>query len=278
MKENIDLARKREFGDIISDTFVLFRENFKPLLKSILVICGLFLLTDILISVFIAANHEDPSVLTLIGLFRVGWSFLYAILLLLTIQSYFVLYKEQGNQPPQLVQVWGYVRYYFFRVFFTEVVLTIVLAIGFFLCFLPFVYLAVVFSLILPIMTNENGNLSYSFGKAFKLIKEHWWFTFGVLLLICIVTFIMVFVLAIPVLVVLGGGEWLTGRGLGITSSIFMAIDLNFCKLLWIIPNIAVILTYHTLMEEKEAVSLADRINMFGKSKPGPDPLSTEQY
>jgi hypothetical protein len=274
MRENTELARKREFGDIISDTFVLLRENFKP----VFVICGLFLLTDILISIFLADNREDPSVQTLIGLFRVGWSFLYAILLLLTVQSYFVLYREQNNQPPQLVQVWGYVRYYFFRVFFTEIVLTILLTVGFFLCFLPFVYLAVVFSLILPIMTNENGNFNYSFGKAFKLIKEHWWFTFGVLLLICLVTGIAVFVLSIPVFVIIGSGEWLTGKGMGMAGGIFTAVDVNFCKLLWIIPNIAVILTYHSLMEEKEAVSLTDRINTFGKNKPGADPLSTEQY
>jgi len=278
MKENIELARNREFGDIISDTFVLIRQNFTPLLKAIVVICGLFLLTDIVISAFVAVNREDASIQTLAGFSKAVLGFIYAILLVLTTQAYFILYKEKGNTRPEVIEVWGYVKYYFFRVFFTEILLIIGIFIGAFLCFLPCVYLGVVFSLVLPVMMVENGNIEYSIRKAFKIIKGNWWFTFGIILLVSVITAVLMLILLIPVGIVYGVAGWLTGKNVDEIAGVFFAVDLNLCKLLWIIPNIALILVYFALTEEKEGTSLIDRINSFGKSSPGTDQISSEQY
>jgi hypothetical protein len=278
MRKPVELARSREFGDIISDTFVLLRQNFKPLFKAILVICGLFLVSDMFVSIFIATSRQDPSVETLVGIVRFLWALIYVIMLLLTTQAYFVLYKEHGNQPPALVQVWGYVRYYFFRVFFTAIILAIALGLATVFCGFPFFYLFVVFSLVFPVMMNENGNIEFSIRKAFKIIKGNWWYTFGVILLTSIVTGVLMFILFAPVLIIYLSGQWLTGKDINTIASVLFAIDLNIAKLVWIIPSIAIVLTYYTFVEEKEGTSLVERIKMFGQNGTATDQISSEQY
>jgi hypothetical protein len=278
MKENIDLNRFREFGDIITDTFVVIRQNFKPLFKSYIIICGLFLVVDILISTVVNTDKGESPLLTPMGLLELLFDFVNYTALLLTTLSYLTLYKEKGNQPPDVVEVWGYFKYYFFRCFFTQITMTIAAVIGFLLCFIPFVYLAVVFALITPIMVIENGNLEYSFKKAFKMISGNWWFTFGIMLLVTIIILMVMLVLMLPPMIIYGGSQWLTGKSLGGTAGILQAITINLCQVLWMIPIISSALIYFSLIEEKEANSLINRIKMFGKHTPGADQTSSEQY
>ena len=278
MKENIELARNRDFGDIISDTFVLIRQNFAPLLKSYLVICGLFLITDIILSFAVNMDREETSIFTPLGFAEFIFQCINYAAIILTTQAYFTIYKSKGNQTPDVIEVWGYFKYYFFRVFFAQILALICLVIGFFVCFLPFVYLSVVFSLIIPIMVIENGSIEYSFKKAFKIIKGNWWFTFGLLLLNAIIIIMIILLLMVPSLFIYGSAQWLTGKNMGSTASIIQAVIMNFSQVLWIVPTASITLAYYSFTEEKEGNSLIERINSFGKKNPGMDQPSSEQY
>jgi len=278
MRENIELNRFREFGDIISDTFVVIKQNIKPLFRAYIVICGLFLLADILISNLVNTSKGDSSVFSLVGLAELFFDFVNYSALLLTTISYLTVYKEKGNQPPEVIEVWGYFKYYFFRVFFTQILLVIASTIGFFLCLLPFIYLSVVFSLVTPIMVVENGNIEYSVKKAFRIISGNWWFTFGILLLITIIILMVMLVFMLPAFIIYGTGEWLSGKGLDKIAGILQSVMINFCQTLWIVPVISSSLIYFSLIEEKEGNSLINRIKMFGKITPGTDQISSEQY
>src|ERR1700743_2770236 len=44
MNQPLELRKSRDFGQIISDSFVFLRQNFKPLFRYLLVICGFFIL------------------------------------------------------------------------------------------------------------------------------------------------------------------------------------------------------------------------------------------
>lgn len=279
MKENIELNRVREFGDIISDTFVIFRQNFKPLLMSFGVICGLFVIANILISAVVNNTRHGDLSLHLHWLFlSMTFSVVYHTAFILTVLSYLAIYKEKGNQPAEVLEVWGYFKYYYFRVFVTQILLLIAAIIGFFFCFLPGVYLSVVFALVTPIMVIENGSIEYSFKRVFKIIKENWWFTFGTILLMIIFVVICTLTLMLPPMIFYGGAQWLLGESPDNTAGIIQAIMMNICQVFWMIPIIAITLVYYTLTEEKEGNSLIDRIKMFGKNTSGPDQISSEQY
>ena len=277
MRENIDLNRFREFGDVISDTFVVIRQNFIPLFKACLVICGLFIVANILISVAINTTRGDSETFTAMWFAEMFLGLVSFSALLLVTLSYLALYKEKGNQKPDVIEVWGYFRYYFFRVFFTMILISIALTIGFFLCFIPFIYLVVVFALIVPVMVFENGSLEYSYKKAFKMIKGNWWNTFGIMLLVTILIVVAMLVLMLPPIIIYGGGQWLTGKSLDNTAALLQAVVLNLCQLLWVVPFISSALIYFSIIENKEAGSLVERIKMFGRNVQGNDQVS-EQY
>lgn len=278
MKENIELARVRGFSDIMSDSFGLFRQNFKPLMKCCLVICGLFIAANIASSIFAKAGNEEVSTLSGLGLFNIAISLLSYFSLILTTLSYYALYKEKGNKAPQLVEVWGYFRYYFFRFILSNFLLFLLVIAGSFLCLIPGIYIGVVLSLFAPIMVMENGNLQYSFNKAFKIIKDNWWFTFGLLLIISIITSVVFLALMIPTFVIYGMGDLIAGKNLDGLANVLSAVTIGIGQLLWVLLVTAVTLIYFTLTEHKEGTSLLDRINTFGKNDNSASALSSEQY
>jgi len=278
MKQNIDLNRFREFGDVISDTVIVIRQNFKPLLKSYFIICGLFLVADIMVSTVVNTHKGESTLFSGMGMLELLFDLINFTALLLTTLSYLVLYKEKGNQPPEVAEVWGYFKYYFFRVLLTQFLLAIAATIGFFICVLPFVYLSVVFTLVTPIMVMENGSLEYAVKKAFKMINGNWWFTFGAMLIVSVIILLIMLVLMLPPMIIYGGGQWLTGKSLNHTAGILQAVAINVCQVLWIVPIISSALLYYSFTEEKEGNSLLNRIKMFGKNAPGADQSSPELY
>ena len=48
MTENIEFKKRRDFGQVINDTFTFMRQNFKPLIKTYFIFCGLFVLASLL--------------------------------------------------------------------------------------------------------------------------------------------------------------------------------------------------------------------------------------
>src|ERR1700748_2410241 len=53
MTPNIELAKPRDFGEIINDTFAFVRQNLKPLLKYFFIFCGFFILASAATSILI---------------------------------------------------------------------------------------------------------------------------------------------------------------------------------------------------------------------------------
>jgi len=281
MKENIELGQTREFGDIISDTFIFLRQNFLPLVNAYFVICGAFLIAGILGSIMFDPGHSEDTftnLFSLSGIFGMLFSIANYSALSVTALSYMALYREKGNQAPKVNEVWAYVKYYYFRVLGSQILLCIVLALATLLCFFPGVYLFPIFSLIAPIMIMENTNLEYAAKKAFKIIKDNWWFAFGIVLLMGFIVLIAIVVLMIPGLIIYGGSQWLAGKNFNYSYVLLQSIVSYIAEALWLIPAISVTLLYYTLIEAKEAGSLSSRIKTFGTTNSQPGDVTSEEY
>jgi hypothetical protein len=281
MKEKIELSKVREFGDIISDSFILIRQNFKPLMTAYLVICGMFIVTGVLVTV--VANWQQAAEgssgpFSFWGFTGLLFQLIEYTAVILTTISYLAIYKQKDNQAPTFLEVWEYFKFYFFRVFGAQVVLTIGLFLGFLFCFLPGIYLSPIFALVTPIMVIENTNVEYAIRKAFRIIKENWWFTFGVILLLSIIIVMAFLLFFIPAAIFYSGSQWLTGNSFNTTFNIIQAIIIHAGQVLWLLPIIAVTLVYYSLAEHTEGSSLVNRIKMFGKTDSSSDQFPTEQY
>lgn len=288
MEQKLELRKSRDFGQLINDTFLFVRENLKPLLKVYFSICGFLLVAMTVVAVL--QQNRLAGILTEESLRRdpfqfYGWEmvlswvlvFIFYVLLCITTFSYMGLYKDKGNEAPTPQEVWEQVRYYFWRVSGAQLVLGLLVGIGMMFCVLPGLYLWPVVTLMLAIMVIENGSLTYSFDRGFRLISGHWWATFGAMFILSVVSYAVMMLFVMPFGIATGAGLLLGNLKLSLPMLIAATVVQYLSQILLVIVLITAGLAYFSLVEEKEGTSLSDRINSIGKGDDAAD-LPEEQY
>ncbi|MNX50780.1 hypothetical protein D3C86_814220 [compost metagenome] len=281
---NLELKKAREFGEIINDTFLFIRQNFKPLLKVFAYLCGFFILAGMVAAIMQQLEMETAldglkqgkggwqtfmaNVLTFNYLLVVIFSFGSSAAILVSTLSYIALYIQKGNIAPTPDEVWGYFKYYYFRLFFSNIIAILFISLGFLFCLLPCIYLFPAMSLLVSIMVLENTNFQYAFSRSFKLLKNQWWVTAGAMLIIWVIAYACMSFAAIPTVVLKMGGAFLPGlAGWGKVFTIIGVVLQYLSYVFMVIPIIGVSLCYFNLVEIQESTGLMDRINQFGEEK-----------
>jgi hypothetical protein len=300
MSQNLELSKIRDFGEIITDTFAFIRQNYKPLIKCFFVFCGFFLVGGSVFSAMQQAKalgvlnngvNNFPSQSRLyssspFAAFGIEY-FLDLLFVMLnyiamhvTVYSYICLYKVKGNMAPDVSEVWGYFKYFFFKILGSGILLFLLILVGTLLCFIPGVYLYPIMALVFPIMIFENTSLGYAFNRSFKLIKDNWWITFGTLIVVVLIVYFASMAVLVPVTILNFSGFFLHPKGgLHISSAltIITAILQHLCQVFYIIPLITLSLCYFNLTEKLDGTGLMERINQLGST--GPDNnLPVEEY
>lgn len=288
MEPAIELSKTRDFGEIISDSFLFIRQNLKPLISCFFVFCGFFLLASIATGIIqslkvinvvnnfgTAGSGASDIPRTPFSRFGVEYAMQMIFMLLtytaipVTILSFMTLYKEKGNIAPTNEEVWGYFKYYFLKVLGATIVNAIVLIVGTMFCLIPGIYFYPILGLVFPIMIVENTTFGYAFSQSFKLIKDNWWMTFGVLFVTGLMVYICMFVVSIPFS---AANLWsiFFERGqhrhlhMSATSVILGSIIGQAGHILYILPFVALTICYFSLTEIKDATGLMGRINQLG--------------
>ena len=278
MQEKLEFKKKRDFSQIINDTFVFLRQNVKPLLKIYFIFCGLFVLAGMLSALL--QQYKTVNLVNggnTVSAFGFGKLYgmeyflmiLFALLsyasMTVAILSYITLYVQKDKQIPTIDEVWAYFKYYFFRVFGSSVLLGLMLGVGFVLCLIPGFYLFPFIALIMPIMVIENGTLGYSFGRSFKLIKNNFWLTFGTLIIVWIIVYAAMSLIVLPTTILSMIGLFTKGNPqMNFTFTAIGTVLQYLCQAFTVIPIITISLCYFSLVEDKERAGLMDRITQFG--------------
>ncbi len=278
MKEKVEFRKLREFSDLIGDTVLFIKQNFKNLMKSVVVLCGVFIVGGIISMVLqrvqmhevqasIARNYGNGMwnifsweyfLLMFMGL--VNYASMYVVVL-----SFITLYVQKGNVAPNLEEVWSYFRHYFFRILLSSLLIALMLFIGFALCLVPGVWLFPIFTIFYPIMIMENGGFSHAFNRSFALIKGEWWITFAVLVITYFITMICFYIISAPSIII----EMVStvthfGKPISATYSIISAVFSYVAQLFMVIPIVCSALIYYNLVERKESSGLLNRIDSLG--------------
>ncbi|MFI5139851.1 MAG: hypothetical protein ACHQIM_18660 [Sphingobacteriales bacterium] len=292
MKQSIELRKLRDFGQIINDSFTFLKENFKPLFKSLFIICGFFIVIGIISTVFTYMNFstvfkfdmnsydaQTQPMTYFISFFVMG---LVAVLaqafIHLVTLCYISVYLQKNNTTPTLAEVWGYFRFYFFRVLGSGILIFFLIAVGFVLCIIPGIYMMVVCYLIIPTIVIENSSFSYAFNKSFRLIKNNWWLVFGVVFIMSLIVGIASSIVSMPITLVTLGDKFLPLKGLKLPLIIISSVLKNILLLAYVLPAIAVCLCYFNLAEEKDGTGLLDRIEKIGKDNDEQSTLPAEEF
>lgn len=282
---NLELKKAREFGEIINDTFLFIRQNFKPLLKVFAYLCGFFILAAMIAGVLQQLETKTvlngiskdgnptwtnnvTSLLTFNYLLVAIFSMCSSAAIVVSTLSFIALYIQKGNVAPTPEEVWGYFKYYYFRVFFSNIVTILFIMLGFLFCVVPGIYLFPAMSLLFSIMVLENANFQYAFNRSFKLLKNQWWATAGAIFIIWVIAYACMTFASVPAAILTMAGTFLPGlEGWSKTMIIIGTIIQYLSYVFFMIPIIGVALCYFNLVEIQESTGLMDRINQFGEEK-----------
>ncbi|RZL36904.1 MAG: hypothetical protein EOO96_06040 [Pedobacter sp.] len=300
MKENVEFKKIREFGDLIGDTMLFIKQNFKPLMKCFFSLCGIFILAGMISSIMaqlqmvsmldnvresaISRSYNNPFNV----FYNFGINYLLVIIFLVlnytsmyvTILSYISIYIQKGNVAPTLPEVWSYFKFYFWRMLGSGIVMTIFLMICFVCCFFPGVYVFPAVSLFYPIMIMENASFSYSFSRSFNLLKNEWWITAATFMVIWLITYACTLVIQLPGTIIamvsaFSHLEQPVTKGYAIATSVSSYI----AQIFLIIPIIGATFIYFNLVERKESSGLLNRIDGLGQnSQSTPTENIPEEY
>lgn len=284
MQPKIELKQIRNTSEIVDDSITFIKQNWKPLFKAYFVICGFFVIAGMAVSVVSQVQmfqnlKEGESAFTMAFFVAQAFEFVSLMMVTLTTLSYVAVYRDKGNEAPMVEEVWGYVRYYFFRMLGGAIVLALLLTIGMLFCLIPGFYLFPVFALVMPVMVLENAGFGYAFNRAFKLISNSWGPMFGVIMLSFLIMFAAYMVAMIPGSAIAAIGVMLTGQSGRVVFGMVLSVIAHLIQFTYVLPIIATALAYFSYNEKLDDVGLMDRIQTLGRNNtPANDNLPTEEY
>lgn len=288
--QQIVLLRKRDFSQKLNATIEFIRQNFRNLFKSLLYIAGPITLVVGIAVVFIQRSFwlmaedtgfEFSSTRSIETIQQTGLvvlvSFLAVMMVITVVNSYIKVYGRKGPSDIEVNEVWQETKKHYFSVLLASIIVAFVTVVATFFFIIPGIYVGVALSLIFIIIIFEDKNPFDAFGRCFKLISGKWWSTFGLIIIVGILQYVIGLVFSTPLLIfqflnVFNSLETLDMNNLNtgnqiiyITLSTISTVASYFLSALL---YIALAFQYFNLVERKEATGLMSEIQNMGNVTP----------
>ncbi len=285
----IEFKKKRELGDILTDTFAFVRQEGKSLLSVLMKTCGIPFAILLLASAYYAyttANVLDPASIRAGGMLNTG-GFLISIFVMIaallafygllfgTVLHYIKDYIDLKGTINKDTIVQG-VKKDFGSILGLGVLSGIIIFFGFMLCVLPGIYLYVPMSLVFSILVFRNVSVSDAISESFQLIKDEWWITFATLFVLGLIIWIIGMVFSVPALIytytkqITSVTEVSTTDASGTVDWVFIALNTLSSAvqyILYVITAISTAFIYYNLNERKHSTGALEQINSLGENK-----------
>ncbi|MCY7422332.1 MAG: hypothetical protein LH478_11390 [Chitinophagaceae bacterium] len=292
-EQKIELRKVRDFSDNLNDTFQFIRQNLKPLMLSFLCISGVFML---LAAIFSGLQQKDtgnlleqimgtgrragqlPSEIFTVNFFLV---LLFAWINIVAMQgviiAYMKYYEQHDGAKPTIDEVFKIFRSYFPALLIYSVIIAIVMTLGFVLCIFPGIFLVVALMPFSCIVMLEDQSFGAAFSRCFALIKDNFWISFGIYILVYIIYTFSAGIITAIVGAVTGVLYYFTTKDLNTTVDIISSILNIFSFLFYIIFYVSVVLHYYNLAERKDGVGMMRKLDSIGDGTTNFDNIQ-EQY
>ena len=284
----IDFKQKRDLGAMLSDTFQFLNAEWKPFFGSILKISIIPILIAICAMVYSTMTSvsflgdfyqvRDYDIVNLnfsdlilpISIAVISYLIALAsitIAALSYIKSYtahkgFVNYQEIQNLTKE--KFWPYVGLF--------IIVGIIVFFGMLFCILPGIYFGVVLSLSFCLVIFQNKGVFDAISDSFGFIKEHWWETFGILIVVQLLIAVASFLVDLPASFyqTVDIGSILKDQDMTALSSAFadpiylslIAFSYFVKFILYIVSIVVSVFIYYDIKEQKNPSS--DSINEIG--------------
>ncbi|WP_310686703.1 hypothetical protein [Aliifodinibius sp. S!AR15-10] len=280
----IDLTRTRNFGNLISDTFTYVRVYYKSLGKSILYfVIPIVVLASIFFGQYmqqtLAMSSNPDSINAIDNLFSMissmGGASILGMLasaaMSAVIYNHMALISESETNSATVHQIWDRYKKDIWAMIGISILSGLIILFGMIFLIIPGIFLFVKFTLIPATYVNERQGISKSFSRSWNLTTNHWWFTFGLTIVIGLIVSFMSYFLTIPITIVsmftgFASGDLASANTLiSVIYSTAIVLGYIFYALLYITFG----LHYFNLVERKEGASMKERIEQISTETSG---------
>lgn len=270
----IEFKQERDFSSLLNATFAFLKQEFKPLMKLLLIRLAPFI---ILIGVFAAlsmdnlTNSSSSNPFAIFSLYTVG-QMITTFIMIIYLQSlvlHYIKHYNSDSMEPREEYVKNNSMSRVFELFGINLGYGFLTTIATLFLVIPGIYVFVIYSLVYVITILGDGE-SGVFSKSAELIKGHWWETFGGIVIIFIIHIIISNIFALPSTIL-----YMTDAMVGFSPTlervaatsnnlildVLFSIIEAFGNLSGIIMYVYLSFHYYNLKERKEATGLLDQIN-----------------
>lgn len=281
----IQLFQQRDFGNKINATFQYVTQNFRSLGLALLYIVG-----PVAIVAGIASGVMQSNMLKLMGdstraqsdnpmaalqilsqftsptfWLAMLFSLLANVAVILTTYGHMKVYERtKGNAIP-VADVWVEVQPAVGRVIVISLLVSIITGVATVFLIIPGIYVGVVLSLALAVTTFEGTDFGRTWDRCFKLIRDKWWSTLGLIVVMAIIVGIVGLLFAIPTGIV---AFFIGAKMLPDVSTVWLVIGnviaLVGRTLLNAVLYLAIGFQYTNLVERQEGRGLNSAIDSIG--------------
>jgi hypothetical protein len=280
--DKIEFQAERDFGSRLNASFDFIRRNFMPLLTSMLVILvpllalggGLGLLLYRYLQNSIVSSGADS-----VGIVLIGFSIFIFYFLILSflpagiIYSYIKLYQERPESVFTVEQVLGELKKHWLRLLGAMILTYIILIPAFLLFIIPGIYLAIPMALIPYIIVSEDLSFFDAMSRAFKMVRDNWWETFGIMVIATIISTLFSYAFQLPITILIGSSSFILDldnfTSLGFLGILAAVIYMVGSFIIQAIPLTVYAFHYHHLVEIKEGRGMMGRIANLGNTTTG---------
>lgn len=269
IEKEIQFRKKRELGEIISDSFEFIKQEYKPLSKLILTYVIPFLVLYAIVQINVQQKivgtidlTDQESIMKNIGpfylnvfLFSLFGVFVHA-LLIGVLYSYIEIYIKKGKGEFNLPEIKLNLFANGQLAIGSSILLYLIVIFGFFLFIVPGIYFAITFSLVVASIIFEKHGLNNAFARSWNLVKAQWWQTFSLILLGIVITWVAGFILSIPSLLInstTGAVEAIGAGAVAVAPTplhwVLMGVTTVVSSLFWVVPYTFLAFQYFNLIE-----------------------------
>ena len=294
MNQNkIEFQKVRDFGALLNVTFEYIRKNFKVLfLSNLLISSPAILLAGVFLGLYESSifNFSIDAEIQQFGIpFLLSMIFMmisYLIVMVVT-YSHLIAYQEsEVGTSITIEDVWKKTKQNFFVILLTGLGYSIIIGIVFavfvvlgiylvsignaifiLLVFLGIgltLYLSINYSFIFIIRIQEGLRFTEALSRSKELVKDFWWFTFGVVFVVGLIQGFMMYALYIPTYIVMFfiafAGINFASSGIARVLFIITSIITSLSVIFYMLSTLAISFHYFNLVERKEAPGLLEKV------------------
>lgn len=270
----IQLFQRRDFGAKINATFQYLTYASNSFILSILYIAGPpillmlvaggFLFSNVISYASSRANINSlwfMNMLPSVGVIVVGLM-LSLLAISLTTFAHLKVYDRNAGQPIQVAQVWDEVKEHIGSAIVFNILSTIITFLATLFFVLPGIYVGIALSLGIPILVFENTTLGQTWSRCFQLIRDKWWSTFGLILVMSFISSLLRSLFQLPVLLIGAFSDNMATQG--VVAIVTGAISLLGGLLLYSLVYLAIGFQYANLVEQQEGRGMISAIDSIG--------------